>query len=227
MAKSFDAAHVVAQYDQHILRLIPAYQLMHWQVQAILAQRMPAKMQVLIVGCGTGYELDYLLTHYPQAAFTAIDPSAQMLQAAKKRLTDDQLGRVEFVQGQMQDLSFCMQYDVALVLLVAHFVPHADKHKFFSAIYQALNVEGLLISYDMMQGNHEMHDDLQALCQYQGLSEKQSQRMREGLEHDFATLSATQYVNLLQEIGFEELTRYLQVFNFGGWHARKRALAHV
>ncbi len=56
MAKDFQSQTVVDGYDQHIRKLIPGYELVHLQIQAILKTHLPEHAHVLIVGCGTGYE---------------------------------------------------------------------------------------------------------------------------------------------------------------------------
>lgn len=50
-------------------------------------------------------------------------------------------------QAQLENL----QYDAALAILVAHFVPVAEKPLFFQDIYQTLKPAAILLSYDLMQ----------------------------------------------------------------------------
>ena len=86
MAKNFHSEVVVASYDDHIRKLIPGYELVHQQIEAILSTELPETAHILIVGCGTGYELSYLLEQHPDWTFTAIDPSAAMLEQVSKNL---------------------------------------------------------------------------------------------------------------------------------------------
>ncbi|HBO70864.1 MAG TPA: class I SAM-dependent methyltransferase, partial [Acinetobacter sp.] len=58
MTKDFNSSKVVDEYDQHIRKLIPGYEMLHQQVDAILQSALPPKAHILIVGCGTGYELE-------------------------------------------------------------------------------------------------------------------------------------------------------------------------
>ena len=84
MAKDFQSQTVVDGYDQHIRKLIPGYELVHLQIQAILKTHLPKHAHVLIVGCGTGYELSYLLAQHPTWSFTAVDPSLTMIEKAQQ-----------------------------------------------------------------------------------------------------------------------------------------------
>ena len=88
MAKDFNNPMVVDGYDDHIRKLIPGYELIHLQVNAILKTYLPEQANLLIVGCGTGYELQYLAEQFPQWTFTAIDPAITMLEKAKSHIED-------------------------------------------------------------------------------------------------------------------------------------------
>ena len=59
MAKDFNSPQVVEGYDEHIRKLIPGYELTHQQVDAILSHHYgdQENVQILVVGCGTGYEI--------------------------------------------------------------------------------------------------------------------------------------------------------------------------
>ena len=100
MAKDFHSAIVVAGYDSHIRKLIPGYELVHQHINAILSSHLPETARILIVGCGTGYELQYLLQQHPQWQFTTIDPSLNMLQQAEKNIQSvTGYERVRFIQA--------------------------------------------------------------------------------------------------------------------------------
>lgn len=73
MAKDFKSQSVVDGYDLHIRKLIPGYEVVHQQIQALLKTYVKEHAHILIVGCGTGYELGYLLQLFPHWTFTATD----------------------------------------------------------------------------------------------------------------------------------------------------------
>ena len=50
MAKDFNSQHVVDGYDLHIRKLIPGYEVVHQQIQALLKTHVNEKAHVLIVG---------------------------------------------------------------------------------------------------------------------------------------------------------------------------------
>lgn len=223
MAKDFQSEEVVAGYDTHIRKLIPGYELVHQQIDAILSAYLPEAAHILIVGCGTGYELSYLLQRHPQWQFTAIDPSLTMLQQAQRNI-DLCKGkeRVEFIQADTQSLNQVNQFDAALAILVAHFIPQDHKTDFFQDICQSLKPEGVLLSYDLMQ--HEDATELkvmQQLAQHTGLNAKQSEKMIARLEHDFHLISTENLKALLTKVGFKRSRIYCQIMNYYGFLAYK------
>ena len=133
---------VVASYDDHIRKLIPGYELVHQQIEAILSTELPENAHILIVGCGTGYELSYLLQQHPNWTFTAIDPSAAMLEQARKQLSIGAEQRVQFIQCTTQELDQQNSFDAALAILVVHFIPEPQKSDFFRLSIRALKLAG-------------------------------------------------------------------------------------
>lgn len=128
MAKDFNSPKVVEGYDEHIRKLIPGYEVIHQQVDAILQSVLKPNAHILIVGCGTGYELEYLLKRHPNWKFTAVDPSLTMLQKAQEQVELlDKSSQVTFVHGETSALPLENCFDAALSILVAHFI--ADEIK--------------------------------------------------------------------------------------------------
>ena len=223
MAKNFHSEVVVASYDDHIRKLIPGYELVHQQIEAILSIELPENAHILIVGCGTGYELSYLLQQHPNWTFTAIDPSAAMLEQTRKQLAS--IGaeqRVQFIQCTTQELDQQDTFVAALAILVAHFIPEPQKSDFFQAIYQSLKAGGIALTYDLMQpeGENELKV-MQKMAQQTGLSVQQSENMLARLQQDFFLISAEDSNELLTKVGFKQRKIYSQIMNYYGFLLRK------
>ena len=224
MAKDFQSQTVVDGYDDHIRKLIPGYELVHLQIQAILKTYLSEQAHVLIVGCGTGYELSYLLAQHPTWTFTAVDPSQTMIEKAQQLLSaaNSDLTRVNFVHGDTTALQENAQFDAALVILVAHFIPLETKPFFFEDIFRCLKAQAILLSYDLMTSSDATElQVLQNLCQSNGLTVIQSEKMLERLQQDFCLISASQMQKLLTESGFHQVWTYNQLLNYYGFLAKK------
>lgn len=223
MAKDFNSQHVVDGYDVHIRKLIPGYEVVHQQIQALLKTYVNEHAHVLIVGCGTGYELGYLLQLFPNWSFTATDLSATMLDKAKHYIQPlDALHRVEFVLADVDQLKTDSIYDAALSILVTHFVPYAHKPEFFKAIVSRLKQQGVFIGFDLTEMNTDQERGmLQHICEANGLSTAQSSAMLNRLADDFYPLSEQETFEQLSSAGFASVRRFTQVLSYQGIMALK------
>ncbi|OUC58537.1 class I SAM-dependent methyltransferase [Acinetobacter seifertii] len=223
MAKDFNSPKVVEGYDEHIRKLIPGYEVIHLQVDAILQSVLKPNAHILIVGCGTGYELEYLLKRHPDWKFTAVDPSLTMLQKAQEQVELlDKSSQVTFIHGDTSALPLEACFDAALSILVAHFVADDIKPTFFKDIYDRLKEKAVLLTYDLMTCINPMQlQALRYLCLAQGLTEEQCQKMLERMAQDFFSLTTEGYIKLLEKTGFESVQPYAQILTYQGFIAKK------
>lgn len=223
MAKDFNSPKVVEGYDEHIRKLIPGYEVIHLQVDAILQSVLKPNAHILIVGCGTGYELEYLLKRHPNWKFTAVDPSLTMLQKAQEQVELlDKSSQVTFIHGDTSALPLEACFDAALSILVAHFVADDMKPTFFKDIYDRLKEKAVLLTYDLMTCINPMQlQALRYLCLAQGLTEEQCQKMLERMAQDFFSLTTEGYIKLLEKTGFESIQSYTQILTYQGFIAKK------
>ena len=223
MAKDFNSPKVVEGYDEHIRKLIPGYEVIHLQVDAILQSVLPPNAHILIVGCGTGYELEYLLKRHPNWKFTAVDPSLTMLQKAQEQVELlDKSSQVTFIHADTSALPLESCFDAALSILVAHFVADDIKPTFFKDIYDRLKEKAVLLTYDLMTCINPMQlQALRYLCLAQGLTEEQCQKMLERMAQDFFSLTSEGYIKLLEKTGFESIQPYTQILTYQGFIAKK------
>lgn len=223
MAKDFNSQHVVDGYDVHIRKLIPGYEVVHQQIQALLKTYVNEHAHVLIVGCGTGYELGYLLQLFPNWSFTATDLSETMLDKAKQYIQPlDALHRVEFALADVDQLKMDQTYDAALSILVTHFVPYAQKLNFFKAIDSRLKQHGVFIGFDLtVMKTDQERGMLKHICEANGLSTAQSTAMLSRLADDFYPLSEQETFEQLSLAGFGFVQRFTQILSYQGFMALK------
>lgn len=136
-------------YDEKNRALAPISENMHFLIRLVL-RNAPAQARVLCVGVGTGAEILSLSEAFPEWTFVGVDPSIGMLDVCRKRLeTAGVLSRCELVQGYVHDLPLSENFDVALSILVGHFVPRDDRLKFYQAMSQRLRTNGFLINTEI------------------------------------------------------------------------------
>lgn len=223
MAKDFNSQYVVDGYDVHIRKLIPGYDVVHQQIKALLKTYVDEYAHVLIVGCGTGHELGYLLQLFPNWTFTATELSANMLEKSKQHIqTLNASHRVEFIYGNVDQLKSGQAYDAALSILVTHFVNYSDKPHFFKAIYSRLKSQGILITFDLTKVKSAQDlGVLKNLCEANGLTTSQAAAMLERLDDDFYPLSEQETFKQLGFCGFNSVERFTQILLYQGYMAVK------
>ncbi|MFP6842601.1 MAG: class I SAM-dependent methyltransferase [Acinetobacter sp.] len=223
MAKDFKSQSVVDGYDLHIRKLIPGYEVVHQQIQALLKTYVKEHAHILIVGCGTGYELGYLLQLFPHWTFTATDLSTTMLEKAKQYIQPlNASHRVQFILSDVTELKNEQSYDAALSILVTHFVSFQYKSNFFEAIYESLKLQGIFITFDLtkIKSDQEL-EILKHVCEANGLTTSQSAAMIERLEDDFYPLSEQETFEQLKLSGFDFVERFTQILSYQGYLAIK------
>lgn len=219
MSKDFNQPKIIESYDQHIQKLIPGYALMHQQIQVLLYMHLKQNAHLLIIGCGTGYELIQLALAFPNVQFTAIDVAENMIKKAQQNIKHAQIkNKIDFLCGDTSILSTInYQFDAALSILVAHFVPMDLKKSFFTDIYHAIKPNACLIHVDLMAFEHENGAEyLVKLAQLTGLHPKQSQLMLNTFDKEFYLMSTQEMDDIYAMIGFKKHEYFLKIFNYYG-----------
>ncbi|MGE8558520.1 MULTISPECIES: class I SAM-dependent methyltransferase [unclassified Acinetobacter] len=222
MAKDFNSQYVVDGYDEHIRKLIPGYEVVHQQIRALLKTYVDEYAHVLIVGCGTGYELGHLVQLFPDWTFTATELSENMLDKARHHIHAlNASHRVEFVLGDVDQLKTGQSFDAALSILVTHFVDFKDKPNFFKAISSRLKSQGLFLTFDLtkIKSTQELQA-LRSICEANGLTPSQTAAMVDRLDDDFFPLSKQETFEQLKGCGFDAVERFTQILSYQGFMAK-------
>jgi ArsR family transcriptional regulator len=123
-----------------------------FQYEALTAL-LPARWRVADVGTGTGYLLPILAERFSKVI--AVDPSQQMLDAARGRLAEAGAQDVEFRLGSLEELPIQPgEVDLIVASLVLHHA--ADPSNAIAGLYQALAGGGRILIIE--QAAHEYQD---------------------------------------------------------------------
>lgn len=121
LAEIFRNPDHAARYAEGPKRFVPGLDSLHRIMLQLLRERVPPDGKVLVLGAGGGLELKTLSDGAPEWTFCGVDPSAEMLAAAKVTLGKDSQ-RVDWVEGLIFD-SPPGPFDGGTCLLTLHFVP--------------------------------------------------------------------------------------------------------
>jgi len=222
----FDAQQAAA-YDDRFAPIAAIRDALHLQLRAILSD-LPPQARILCVGAGTGLELLTLATHFPQAQFTAVEPSGPMLALCRRRAEEHGFAhRCTFHHGYLDSLPVSEPCHAATSLLVSHFITDpAARLGYFRQIAARLHPRGWLVTADLSgdQSTAE-HARLQdvwfRLMKFTGQTEEQRAGMLAAWRKDVAFLSRPEFESLLSHAGFEAPTLFHQALLIRAWFARK------
>ncbi|MBK5512609.1 class I SAM-dependent methyltransferase [Pseudomonas sp. TH15] len=224
-AKKFDTARA-NEYAQQSRIALAGYDACHdlaaCMLAASLGQSRSAK--VLVVGAGgTAQEIIAMGALEPGWTFTAVDPSAPMLEAATQQLqANDLLHRTQVHLGQVEDLPEDESFDAATLIGVLHHLPgDAAKQQILRAVQARLKPGAPLI----VAGNHYAYASqpllLEAWAQrwrQQGASAQEVQaklgKILQGADPPHSEAAVQQ---LLDDTGFGQATRFFSSLFWGAW----------
>lgn len=117
------------------------------EAQLYLLRQVPPNSSVLIVGGGTGWILDELLTiHYSGLNITYVEISARMTTLAQKRHIG--INKVTFINDAIENTIINKVYDVVITPFLLDSFTEETLEKVFSHIHQQLKPKGLWLCTD-------------------------------------------------------------------------------
>lgn len=222
-AATFDEERAAA-YDERIRRLVPGYDVLHEAVACVAGEMLPPDAHVLVVGAGTGAEIVTLGRPHPEWHFTAVDPSAEMLDRCRKTVKANGLGnRVEYVQDRIERFSTKIRFDGATSVFVSHFLQsQSKKRQYFEAVARALSANAPLILADLFRPSSDSaFEQLMATWRRSlrsaGTTPDEVERIFDRIERQISLVSENTLEHILDDTGFNIPTRFVQSFLWGGW----------
>lgn len=228
-ATIFDESHA-SEYDKRFSKLAPLRDALHLLIGALFSD-LPAEARILCVGAGTGSELIYLAQKFPRWRFTAVEPSAPMLDVCRRRTEECGVAsRCEFHEGYLESLAPSEPFDAATSLLVSQFILAAeDRSQFFRAIAERLRPGGYLASADLASDvTSAVYESLLEVwlrvMKDTELSAEQIENLRVAYGRDVALLPLDDVSAMIAAGGFETPVLFLQTGLIHGWYAKRRVL---
>jgi len=214
------------KYDDDIVRSIPGHEELHRHIDQIIQRDYISreKTKVLELGVGTGLTAERILRQIPNAEYTAVDFSEQMLAGARRRLSQY---KIKFVNGDYSQIELPTNNDLVVsVVGIHHQETDADKKSLFQRIYDSLNETGAFIFGDLVTYRNSEEATLNEARHFHHLVEnaQNEESLREWVHHHkFLNKLAPleDQVEWLRGVGFREVTAVYQKFNTALIYARK------
>jgi tRNA (cmo5U34)-methyltransferase len=220
LKEKFD--EVAKYYDHQRESLIPCFHDLY-DITVNLALWKNNEPKVLDIGAGTGLLTKFLFEKYPEAEFTLIDMSEEMLKVAKNRFRSAE--NFKYIVADYTAHNFNDSFDLVVSSLSIHHLEDDDKEKLYKKIYNALNPEGIFLNADQVIGPTQNLDagyqkNWMEILDNSDLSESEKTSAVERMKFDKpATLEDN--LKWLMECGFEDVDIYYKYYNFCVFYAKK------
>jgi ubiquinone/menaquinone biosynthesis C-methylase UbiE len=110
---------------------------------------------ILDLGCGNGNVTDGLLKKFPDAHYTLVDASQQMINLCQQRFN---LKSIKYVTSYFDDFEFIAnRYDYIVAGFSLHHCNSEDKKSLFQKFYLSLRPEGIFSCSDLMINKSNVH----------------------------------------------------------------------
>lgn len=218
-----------SSYDKRFAKLAPMRDTLHLLIHAVLSE-LPADARILCVGVGTGSELIYLAQRFPEWRFTAVEPSAPMLDVCRRRTEECGIAsRCVFHEGYLDSLPASDAFDAATSLLVSHFILAAEaRTNFFRQIAERLRPGGYLASADLASDMSStayprLLEVWLRMMKAAEVPAEEIESFRVSYGRDVAILPAQDVGTIIASGGFETPILFLQTGLIHAWYARRTA----
>jgi tRNA (cmo5U34)-methyltransferase len=208
-------------YNQFVETWIPNYHYFLDRLPKLLSES--DQKELLVVGCGTGNEIERFTQAREHWDITGIDPSPEMISQARQKLRT--FGNVELVEGLVTDLDATRKYGAATLLLVLHFLDdNGDKQNLLNAISERLVPGAPFIILDITGEKEQIMKNLHVLKLLlpDGLDEDQVKNRLARIEKELCYVSEKRLSELCVEAGFEPPLRFFQSAIYMGWITKKK-----
>ncbi|KAB7707183.1 methyltransferase domain-containing protein [Bacillus aerolatus] len=224
MAEDFQFnSEIAAHYEAGIRQSLPTYDQLFKVIQSFLRAKLKDDASILVIGAGGGKELSVWAPANPKWTLTGVDPSEDMLNAAKQKVrllnVEEQ---VQFIQGTVSELTETAEFDAATCLLVLHFIhDQQEKTELLKTAAKHLkpNAPFVLVTMYGDPGEDEFKERMNLWKSFwldAGTSPAEVDEMANSIMN-LSLLSEEKIKELLADAGFMRITRFFETAIFGGW----------
>lgn len=216
----FGDPHAAATYAGNARDRVPGLDDLHRMVTLLLAEGATDQAHILVVGAGGGMETKAMASAQPTWRFTGVDPSPAMVYAARLAL-EPFADRVRLLEGTVEQVPL-EPFDGATCLLIMHHLTREERLHTLTQTHQRLRRGARLIMVEhtavtsnavawmarsVAFGERSKSD--------RELAEATAKRMVDHL----TLLTPDEEVELLVDVGFEDIEMFYAALSFRGWVA--------
>ncbi|MCZ8181941.1 MAG: methyltransferase domain-containing protein [Beijerinckiaceae bacterium] len=201
-------------------RQVPGYSDLHRMVSILLAESMPPRGRVLVLGAGGGQEIRALADAHPGWRFDGIDPSGEMLRLAEQ-VTVPHASRIRFTHGMIADAPEG-PFDAAVSILTFHFIPHDQRLGTLVEIRRRLKRDAPFILAHLSFPQTEPQRSRWiarhvAFGLSNGTDPAHAESARQAIGSKLSVLSPEDEEAMLGEAGFSDVSLFYAGLSIRGW----------
>lgn len=212
-------------YNQFVETWIPNYNYFLDYLPIIIQDT--TNKDLLIVGCGTGNEIEKFRNFSKEWEITGIDPSPEMIEQAEFRFQNCE--NIKIVEGIVTDLNINRKYGAATLLLVLHFMEdNGDKENLLKEIANRLEPNAPFIMLDITGNANQIKQNLRILKSLlpKHLNSDEIESRLKRIENELFIVSEERIIELFVKVGFEPPVRFFQSSIYVGWITSKRDMGN-
>lgn len=212
----FEADHA-RSYADRTPSLVPGFADLHRMTSMLLAERVPPKGRVLVLGAGGGLELRALADDHPHWTFDGVDPSADMLRAAQQ-IAGPHSARIHLHQGYI-DTAPEGPFDGGVCLLTLHFVPREHRLHTLREIHRRLAPGAPFAVAHISFPQAEPYRSIWAArhVAFAGMDKARTNDAITAIKTRLSILSPEEDETMLREVGFTDVSLFYAGLSFRGW----------
>ncbi len=217
---AFADPQAVARYVEGPPRMVPGFADLQRMAMILLAERAPDSAQVLVLGAGGGLEIKAFAEAQPSWSFDGVDPSAAMLDLARKTLGEFS-ARTRLHQGLI-DVAPEGPFDAATCLLTLHFIEREERRRTLKEVRRRLRPGApfVIAHFSFPQGIDEREVWLARYAAFviaSGIEPSMAKNAQAGISARLPILAPEDDEQLLRDAGFNGISLFYMGLAFRGW----------
>lgn len=212
-------------YDGERRMLVPCFDQFYGVAVDATGLHRGEGASILDLGAGTGLFAGLVAERIPDAHFTLVDLSEEMLEKAAVRFRDMGIQEPDLIVGDYSTLPLGGPYDAVISSLSIHHLDDAQKQDLIGRIFDALKPGGRFVNADQVLGETPEVDAAdhrwwECSARALGATEPMIESAKARMTHDKCAVVQAQLI-WMAEVGFISVSRLYQDHIFAVMAGRK------
>jgi len=216
------------QFDEHVSKSVPMYTEGHQIICDLSDFFLSEGSSCYELGCSTGELTTKLALHNKSkdtARFVGIDLEPAMIELAKQKGADLDLGQAEFLLDDVLQADIS-NADIVVAYYTVQFIRPSERQRLISKIYNALNWGGAFLLFEKVRANDARFQDITTSLynEYkiaQGYTPEEIFSKSRSLKGVLEPFSTQGNLDLLARAGFQDVLTIFKYLAFEGFLAIK------